>query len=76
VTFRYTNASASAVNLVGDFEGWSNSNPAYAMVNSGGGVWTKTVRLPVGGIPTGTLHGTWQYKFFPAGTPGAGLPIP
>jgi glycosidase len=71
VTFRYTNSSASAVNLVGDFEGWSNTNPAFAMVNSGGGVWTKTVRLPVGGIPTGTLHGTWQYKFFPAGTSGS-----
>jgi hypothetical protein len=71
VTFRYTNLSASAVNLVGDFEGWSNSNPAYAMVNSGGGVWTKTARLPVGGILTGTLHGTWQYKFFPAGTSGS-----
>jgi glycosidase len=71
VTFRYTNASVTGVNLVGDFEGWSNSNPADAMVNTGGGVWTKTIRLAVGGNPSGTLHGTWQYKFFPAGTTGA-----
>lgn len=71
VTFRYTNSSASAVNLVGDFEGWSNANPAYAMVDSVAGLWTKTARLPVGGIPTGTLHGTWQYKFYPAGTSGS-----
>ncbi|HTY58526.1 MAG TPA: alpha-amylase family glycosyl hydrolase [Bacteroidota bacterium] len=70
VTFRYTNLTASAVNLVGDFEGWSNSNPAYAMANIGG-LWVKTARLPVGGIPTGTLHGSWQYKFYPAGTAGA-----
>ena len=27
--------------------------------------------MPSGGIPTGTLHGAWQYKFFPAGTAGA-----
>jgi glycosidase len=71
VTFRYTNLSAGAVNLVGDFEGWSNSNPAYTMVNAGGGLWVKTARLPVGGILTGTLHGTWQYKFYPAGTTGS-----
>ncbi len=71
VTFRYTNPSAGGVNLVGDFEGWNNSNPAYVMANSGGGLWVKTARLPVGGIPTGTLPGTWQYKFYPAGTTGS-----
>ncbi len=71
VTFRYTNPSASGVNLVGDFEGWSNTNAAYAMTEGLGGVWTKTTRLAVGGNPTGTLHGTWQYKFFPAGTTGS-----
>ena len=74
VTFRYTNGSASAVNLVGDFQkptAWNTSDPAEVMTNQGGGVWTKTARLAVGGNPTGTLPGTWQYKFFPAGTTGS-----
>jgi glycosidase len=69
VTFRYTNASASSVNLVGDFQNWNNADPAFVMTGAGG-VWTKTARLALGGNPTGTLHGTWQYKFFPAGTAG------
>ena len=72
VTFRCTNTSASSVNLVGDFQTppWVNSDPAFVMTSPPGGPWTKTVRLALGGNPTGTLRGTWQYKFFPAGTAG------
>jgi glycosidase len=70
VTFRYTNSSVSAVNLVGEFQGWNNSNPAYAMTNVLGGLWTKTTRLRVGGNPVPGVPGAWQYKFFPAGTTG------
>ncbi|HTO94121.1 MAG TPA: hypothetical protein VMM80_07095, partial [Bacteroidota bacterium] len=72
VTFRYSNPPATPPVLVGDFQvptAWSNSNPAYTMSVAGGGVWTKTVRLPLGGNPAGTLPGTWQYKFY---YPGAG----
>jgi glycosidase len=74
VTFRYTNGSASAVNLVGEFQKptqWSTSDPAESMTNQGGGLWIKKARLPIGGVPKSTLPGTWQYKFFPAGTTGA-----
>ena len=71
VTFSYTNVTASAVNLVGEFEVWSNSNPAYVMTNNGAGLFTKTTRLRIGGNPSGGVPGAWQYKFFPAGTQGA-----
>ena len=62
VTFRYANPPATPPSLVGDFEGWNNST--YPMSAIGGNVWTKTVRLPLGGNPGGTLPGTWQYKFY------------
>ena len=73
VTFRYQNSSVTGVTVVGDFQvpaAWANGNAAYAMANAAG-VWTKTVRLALGGNTGGTLPGTWQYKFFPAGTTGA-----
>ncbi|HUI10307.1 MAG TPA: alpha-amylase family glycosyl hydrolase [Bacteroidota bacterium] len=62
VTFRYANPPASPPYLVGDFEGWNNATDL--MTGIGGNVWTKTVRLALGGNPTGTLPGTWQYKFY------------
>jgi len=65
VTFRYINALVSGVTLPGEFNGWNNS--AYPMSNQGGGLWTRTVRLRVGGNPSGGVPGAWQYKFYYSG---------
>jgi cyclomaltodextrinase len=62
VTFRYVNGGVSTVGLPGEFNGW-NTN-AWPMTNQGGGVWTLTARLRVGGKPGGGVPGGWQYKFF------------
>lgn len=71
VTFFYKSAgNPAAVFLPGEFNNWGpNSNGAIAsnapsrmnfdIVNS---VWTKTVRLRVGGQPNGGVAGAYQYK--------------
>ncbi len=66
VTFRYTNAGAAGVTLAGEFNGWSNT--AWPMNSQGGGLWTRTVRLPIGinpnSDPVKGVAGAWQYKFW------------
>lgn len=69
VTFRYSPpASPPNVFLPGEFNGWNNS--AWPMTNQGGGVWTRTVRLRLGGNPSpppNGVPGAWQYKFYYSG---------
>lgn len=52
ITFTYKNAEASAVSLVGDFNGWSIAS--HPMTKGAGGEWTVTVDL---------LPGTYQYAY-------------
>jgi alpha-amylase/alpha-mannosidase (GH57 family) len=52
IAFVYTNAEASSVSLVGDFNAWSTET--HPMKKSGDGTWTATVSL---------LPGTYQYAF-------------
>jgi len=69
VTFRYTNSSVTGVTLVGEFTGWNNA--LWPMTSQGGGLWTRTARLLIGGNPNPaagkTPPGSWQYKFYYAG---------
>lgn len=68
VTFRYVIAGKTAVSVPGEFNGWNNT--AAPMVNTGGNVWTKTIRLREGGNPAPPavgIPGAWQYKFYYAG---------
>lgn len=68
VTFRYTNASVSSVTVPGEFDGWNTS--ANPMANQGSGLWTRTIRLRLGGNPAaGGIPGAWQYKFYTGVTP-------
>ena len=65
VTFRYVIAGKTAVSVPGEFNGWNNT--AAPMVNTGGNVWTKTIRLREGGNPAPPavgIPGAWQYKFY------------
>ena len=64
VTFRYTNSSVSAAEVRGEFTSWG-TNP-LAMANQGNGLWTRTVRLRLGGSASGGsgVPGAWQYKFY------------
>jgi glycosidase len=66
VTFRYTNVVAAAASLVGEFNGWNNA--AWPMTNAGGGLWTRTARLPIGinpnADPVKGIADAWQYKFY------------
>ncbi len=67
VTFRYLKGSGTPVFLVGEFNGWNTST--LPMAFDGAGVWTRTVRLPLGGNPSpsaGVLGG-WEYKFYYSG---------
>lgn len=52
ISFRYANAEASSVSLVGDFNAWSTE--AQPMSKAGDGAWSVTVPL---------LPGTYQYAF-------------
>lgn len=61
VTFRYSIAPGTiGVSLRGEFNGWGTT----PMVNSNGSFWTSTVRLRVGGQPSGGIPGAYQYKFW------------
>ena len=68
VTFRYQIAGKTGVALPGEFNSWT---PASApMTNTGGDVWTRTVRLRIGGNPappSNGVPGAWQYKFWYTG---------
>ena len=52
ISFRYEDANASSVSLVGDFNAWSTE--ATPMSKAGDGAWTATVAL---------LPGTYQYAY-------------
>ncbi len=68
VTFRYSAPSNPAIFVVGEFNSWTIT--ATPMDFQGNNLWTKTVRLAVGGYPNPPANGVpgaWQYKFFYAG---------
>ncbi len=68
VTFRYSAPSNPAIFVVGEFNSWTNT--ATPMDFQGNNLWTKTVRLAVGGNPTPPavgVPGAWQYKFYYSG---------
>jgi glycosidase len=65
VTFRFSTSGHTNVSVPGEFNGWTPANAR--MTNVGGDVWTKTVRLRIGGNPSPPLvgvPGAWQYKFW------------
>ena len=71
VTFFYKAAgNPTAVFLPGEFNNWGpNSNgviasnaPSRMSFDAASGVWTKTLRLRVGGQPNGGVAGAYQYK--------------
>ena len=51
VTFRYTNPSVGGVTLVGEFESTPWTSGLLPMTPQGGGLWTRTARLLIGGNP-------------------------
>jgi len=72
VYFTYkTNSNPTNVFLPGEFNNWANNsggvispNPKWNMAfDNTNHIWYKTVRLAVGGAPTGGVHGAYQYKF-------------
>lgn len=69
VIFRYSPPGApGTVSLPGEFNSWNNAS--WPMSNQGGGIWTRTARLRVGGNPSPPVNGVpgaWQYKFFYSG---------
>lgn len=67
VAFRYTRSGVGTIFLVGEFNGWNNS--IWPMTNIGNDVWTRTVRLRLGGNPSPPVGvpGAWQYKFYYSG---------
>ncbi|NIV14773.1 MAG: hypothetical protein GWN62_26930, partial [Aliifodinibius sp.] len=73
-TFFYKpDGNPSNVYLPGEFNGWVINNPQTRMtLNPSTGVWSKTVRLRVGGpdpLPAPTsIPGAYQYKFHADGT--------
>ena len=48
VQFVLVAPDAKTVQVVGDFNGWDVSRPAYAAENRGGGVWSLTTPIPPG----------------------------
>ncbi len=71
VFFTYkTTTNPTNVYLPGEFNNWANNsgglispNPLWNMTYDGvNHFWYKTVRLRVGGAPTGGVHGAYQYK--------------
>ncbi|HMD14369.1 MAG TPA: hypothetical protein VKI62_07080, partial [Bacteroidota bacterium] len=71
VYFTYkTTTNPTNVYLPGEFNNWANNsggvispNPLWNMTYDGvNHLWYKTVRLRVGGAPTGGVHGAYQYK--------------
>ncbi len=68
VTFRFQISGKTGVALPGEFNSWT---PAAApMSTAGGDLWTRTVRLRIGGNPAPPANGVpgaWQYKFWYTG---------
>jgi len=55
VTFRYQITGKTGVAVPGEFNNWT---PAAApMTNAGGDLWTRTVRLRIGGNPAPPSNG-------------------
>ncbi|GAB4328182.1 MAG: hypothetical protein Kow0037_02310 [Calditrichia bacterium] len=77
VVFRYNISGVSSVTVPGEFNGWNNT--ADPMVYQGGDLWTKTIRLAVGGNPNPPsqgIPGAWQYKFYyPGASPWPNDPL-
>jgi len=68
VTFQYNVRGVSQVYVTGEFVAWNNT--ALPMAYVGGDLWTRTVRLAVGGNPSPPsvgIPGAWQYKFYYSG---------
>ena len=68
VVFSYAAPSSPTMFLVGEFNGWNNAAMPMQYVSTN--LWTRTVRLPVGGNPNPPsvgVPGAWQYKFYYAG---------
>jgi glycosidase len=62
VIFRFKKeGTATGVSVPGQFNGWNNT--AMPMVYQGDSLWTRTVRMNVGGSPS-PIPGAHQYKFF------------
>ncbi len=88
VTFFYkSSGSPAVVYLPGEFNGWGENiggrifNSRFAMSKDAGGVWSKTVRLRVGGPaplpnPGKSIPGAYQYKFNVNGSPSGWLSDP
>ncbi|MCZ7555728.1 MAG: alpha-amylase family glycosyl hydrolase [Bacteroidia bacterium] len=82
VTFRYTPAgNPSIVHLPGEFNNWANNSggsinpdPRWTMSKDAEGVWSKTVRLRVGG--GGAPGGAYEYKFNEGGSSSGWLADP
>jgi 1,4-alpha-glucan branching enzyme len=52
IDFKYRDANAQEVNVVGDFNKWNAGS--HPMKQADGGIWKKTMMLP---------EGTYEYKF-------------
>ncbi|MCL5268737.1 MAG: alpha-amylase family glycosyl hydrolase [Bacteroidetes bacterium] len=85
VTFYYKPSdNPSVVYLPGEFNNWaSNSNgviaagnPSAMVKDSATGIWSKIVRLRVGGEIGGGVPGAYQYKFNENGTASGWVPDP
>ncbi len=64
VTFRYQPPAGTPgpFYVVGEFNGWSNTQLPLTYI--GNNVYERTVTLPLGGTPSGTVPGAVQYKFY------------
>jgi glycosidase len=82
VTFRYRPAgNPSLVHLPGEFNNWANNSggninpdPRWTMTKDAEGMWSKTVRLRVGG--GGVPGGAYEYKFNEGGSSSGWLADP
>lgn len=75
VTFRYHANPSPAVYIPGEFNGWTNNQPASLMTyDPAYGAWTKSFTFKIKDNADSRRRLTdsaWQYKFFPVGTTGA-----
>lgn len=71
VIFIYkSSGNPASVFLPGEFNNWGPNNggviaanaPSRMIFDAASGVWTKTLRLRVGGQPNGSVAGAYQYK--------------
>ena len=72
VTFYYhPDNNSSTVYLPGEFNGWTVNNSTLMSEDPATGIWSKTVRLRVGGpVPlpsSNSISGAYQYKFYDDG---------